>query len=376
MDGLARRRALRGLLICLVAICLTGTGLAQPPETLPEGLVGEIAALRPLFLLGQPVLLRFTLHNLSDEPAEIPLLHPADADGGIHLPLELVFGTEEAPALTVFYDDEKGIAVPPPYGTPEETPRGPDEPPPPPSVLKLAPRASLGIEIDLRAQFNAARYAGAYRIEWRPLGARLPIGSVAFRIEQRQDAVFITDKAGKITFELYYDRAPRNVQNFLELVRQGFYDGKTFHKVIPGFVLYGGCPKGDGTGLRPDGKLVPAEFHNTPFELGTLAMARRPTEPDSASCQFFITLARLPELDGQFTIIGQARDAESLRTLQELAAEPTDDKGRPRRPLTIRSIRLVESEEGVVSRLDLKPTRSSQRRSVAELRPKRSPPPP
>jgi cyclophilin family peptidyl-prolyl cis-trans isomerase len=73
-------------------------------------------------------------------------------------------------------------------------------------------------------------------------------------------------------------------------------------------------------------------------------MARKPNDPNSASCQFFIALVRAEDLDEQYTVIGQAQDAESLRTLQQLAALPTDEKHRPLRPVLIRSVSLVDTE--------------------------------
>jgi cyclophilin family peptidyl-prolyl cis-trans isomerase len=163
------------------------------------------------------------------------------------------------------------------------------------------------------------------------------------RVERRKDAILITDQ-GKITFSLNYDQAPRNVENFLELVRSGFYDGKTFHRIVPGFLLQGGSPTGDSTGVRPDGRLIPAEFTNAPVEQGALMMARKPADPDSASCQFLIALDRLPDLDGKYTIIGHARDAESARTFQTLSAIPTNKQDRPLQSVIIRSIKLLDAQ--------------------------------
>jgi peptidyl-prolyl cis-trans isomerase B (cyclophilin B) len=192
-----------------------------------------------------------------------------------------------------------------------------------------------------RSLYRPLRYVGNYRLEWQPLGGRVEPASVTFRVEQPKEAVLVTDY-GKITFALMYDKAPRNVENFLELLRERFYDGKTIHRVVPGFIIQGGSPDGSGTGIRPDGKFVDAEFSDAPFELGTLAMARKPSDPDSASCQFFISLARLKELDGKYTVIGQAKDEESLRTLRQLGELPTTKDGRPVRPLQIRFFTLVD----------------------------------
>ena len=104
-----------------------------------------------------------------------------------------------------------------------------------------------------------------------------------------------------------------------------------------------------------DGKTVPAEFSDTPIELGTLVMAHKPDDPNSASCQFFIALARLEDLDGKYTVIGQARDDESLRTLNQLAALPTNRSDRPVKPLVIRSINLVDAAETYLPRNEGRP---------------------
>jgi len=330
----------------------TAPALAQgenaPTESWAAALRAELTAPRRLYTPQRPAWVQLTLRNVSEEVIEIPLTAAPDAEGPITLPPEIVFGTPHEPALSVAYQEEKPTAVPPPAAEAPASQRG---------LLRLGPHGSLGVEIDLREYFPALRYSGNYRVEWRPLGGRVGSATATFRVEARKDAVLVTDK-GKLTFTLFYDAAPRHVENFLELVRDGAYDGKTVHRIIPGFLIQGGCPKGDGTGLRPDGKLLPAEFHNAPFQVGTLAMARKPSDPNSASCQFFIMLARVPELDGQYTVIGQASDEESLRTLNQIAAEPTDARGRPRAPLIIRSINLVDAEQSGTTRLDVKPTRS------------------
>ena len=156
----------------------------------------------------------------------------------------------------------------------------------------------------------------------------MPTASLSFRVETRKDAVLVTDY-GKITFSLLYERAPRNIENFLDLMRDRFYDGKAIHRVVPHFIIQAG------------------------FEPGTLAMARKPSDPHSASCQFFISLARLPELDGKYTVIGQARGEESLRTLQILSELPTNAQGRPVRPLAIRFFTLVDVSVSEVRQLEL-----------------------
>lgn len=109
---------------------------------------------------------------------------------------------------------------------------------------------------------------------------------------------------GDITLELWNDVAPGHVENFLKLTDQGFYDGLTFHRIIPGFMIQGGCPRGDGTG--GPGWTIDAEFNDRKHEPGTLSMART-ADPNSAGSQFFICLTRenCQHLDGQYTAFGK-----------------------------------------------------------------------
>jgi peptidyl-prolyl cis-trans isomerase B (cyclophilin B) len=109
---------------------------------------------------------------------------------------------------------------------------------------------------------------------------------------------------GRIEFELFGEKAPNTTANFTKLVQKNFYDGLTFHRVVPGFVIQGGCPKGDGTGgsgERIKLEVHPDLKHDAP---GIVAMARA-TGPDSASSQFYITLNPQPSLDGQYAVFGR-----------------------------------------------------------------------
>lgn len=117
-------------------------------------------------------------------------------------------------------------------------------------------------------------------------------------------AVLKTAK-GDITIRLRPDLAPKHVNSFVDLARKGFYNGVTFHRVIPGFVAQTGDPTGTGSG--GPGYTVDAEFTSTPFEAGTVGMARA-SDPNSAGSQFFITYERTPSLDGQYTVFGQVTD--------------------------------------------------------------------
>ncbi|MHC4776095.1 MAG: peptidylprolyl isomerase, partial [Planctomycetota bacterium] len=114
----------------------------------------------------------------------------------------------------------------------------------------------------------------------------------------------ISTSQGDMTVELWNDVAPNHVENFLKLGSSGFYDNLKFHRIVPGFVVQGGCPRGDGTGSP--GWTVKAEFSSRPHHPGTLSMARS-SDPNSAGSQFFICLTRehCQHLDGQYTGFGQ-----------------------------------------------------------------------
>ncbi len=118
---------------------------------------------------------------------------------------------------------------------------------------------------------------------------------------------------GNIVIKLYPDVAPKTVNSFIFLAREGFYDGLTFHRVVPGFVIQGGDPLGNGTG--GPGYTLPAEFSDVKHITGTVAMARA-SDPNSAGSQFYITLAPTPNLDGQYTVFGQT--VEGMDVVQSI----------------------------------------------------------
>jgi len=118
-------------------------------------------------------------------------------------------------------------------------------------------------------------------------------------------AVIVTNK-GEFKFELYAERAPITVGNFIELAESGFYDGLTFHRYEPGFVIQGGDPKGDGTGGSE--KQIPLEIHPELRHVeGALGMARS-QDPNSASSQFYVTLAPSHFLDDQYAVFGKVTE--------------------------------------------------------------------
>ena len=155
--------------------------------------------------------------------------------------------------------------------------------------------------------------------------------------------VIIEMENGKqIKLELYPDVAPITVENFEKLVKQGFYDGLIFHRVISGFMIQGGCP--DGNGMGGPGYDIRGEFSGNGFvqndlkhTTGVLSMARA-MHPDSAGSQFFIMVAPAPHLDGQYAAFGQVTgNVEEAIRISEV---PTDWNDKPKTPVVIQSIRV------------------------------------
>ena len=124
---------------------------------------------------------------------------------------------------------------------------------------------------------------------------------------QREPLAVVTTEKGVFTFKMYPAKAPQTVGNFVKLSEKGFYNGLTFHRVVPGFVVQGGDPKGNGTG--GPGYTLSAEISPDLKHLeGTVAMARRGNNVNprrrSSGSQFYICLAPQPQLDGEYTIFG------------------------------------------------------------------------
>ena len=146
----------------------------------------------------------------------------------------------------------------------------------------------------------------------------------------------------KIKIELYPDIAPISCENFEKLVKSGFYDGLTFHRVIPGFMIQGGCPKGNGTG--GPGYEIKGEFSANGFKndlkhtLGVLSMARTMI-PDSAGSQFFIMVADAPHLDGQYAAFGKiTENAQAAVDISRVNRNMYNDM--PKKPQVIKTIHV------------------------------------
>ncbi len=134
---------------------------------------------------------------------------------------------------------------------------------------------------------------------------------------------------GSMTLEFFADKAPGHVGNFVELAEKGFYDGTVFHRIIPGFMIQGGCPLGTGTG--GPGYNIDAEFNDVHHERGILSMARA-QDPNSAGSQFFVCHGDAGFLDGQYTAFGRMISGDE--TLDKIVGAPTQPGGEGSKPVS------------------------------------------
>lgn len=151
------------------------------------------------------------------------------------------------------------------------------------------------------------------------------------------------EDGGIMKGELYPDIAPKTVENFIKLAEEGFYGGLIFHRVIPGFMIQGGCP--DGTGMGGPGYSIEGEFTANGFkndlkhERGVLSMARA-MNPNSAGSQFFIMVADAPHLDGQYAAFGKI--TEGMDVADGIVGQKRDMMDKPETPQVMKKVTIVE----------------------------------
>ena len=150
------------------------------------------------------------------------------------------------------------------------------------------------------------------------------------------------ENGGVIKAELYPEIAPNTVNNFIHLIQKGFYDGLIFHRVIPGFMIQGGCP--DGSGMGGPGWQIKGEFTQNRFpndlkhDRGVLSMARA-MDPNSAGSQFFIMHQDAPHLDGSYAAFGHV--VNGIEVVDEIANVATDWNDKPRTPVVMEKVEIV-----------------------------------
>lgn len=157
-----------------------------------------------------------------------------------------------------------------------------------------------------------------------------------------EDVAVLKTSLGTIVFRFYEKDAPKHVANFKKLAGEAFYDGTTFHRIIPGFMIQGGDPNSkdadrsnDGTG--GSGTNIVAEFNANKHLRGTVSMARA-QDPNSASCQFFICVKPTPFLDGQYSVFGQV--IEGMDVVDKIVSVPRDARDNPLDKVVMEKVKI------------------------------------
>ncbi len=285
-----------------------------------------IAAHRTHVHVGEPVWIDFLLYNTSDRPIvlDVPETKPASTkDPVMGLPVEHVFSGERFRALSVLDGAGKTwgreVMQRPANGV---------------AAVSLAPKGVVGVRLEMGHYYTALRRSGLYVLQWLPYGGAVKSNALRIELKPLREVV-ITTNQGKLRLQLLYDKAPNHVANFLELIEDGFYNRTKFFRLWRGWAVMGGDPHDDGSGMRKDGKTVKAEFNDAPFEEGTVGMSLAGNDPNSGSCQFFISLRRVKEWDWKYTAFAKVVGLESLETLRKIGQMETDEHDRPVRDIIV-----------------------------------------
>jgi peptidyl-prolyl cis-trans isomerase B (cyclophilin B) len=264
----------------------------------------------------------------------------------VFVPDKAVVTTAQSPALELrLQNTERGTAVLEEPATVGDGLRavkdggsGPLKPGAPPGDA-LARRWPYGhqqfVRVDPLAAFPGMRKPGAYRLIW---GHPAFVVSAEASIRVVEPGARIRTNFGAITIAFHPDDAPETVLNFIALTRKRFYDGLTFHRIIPGFMMQGGCPRGDGLG--DPGYKLKAEFNDRKHVAGTVSMARS-RDPDSAGSQFFICFRTAPHLDRQYTAFAQVVDG--MDVVKKVEAVGTSGTGRPMEKVVMERVELLDA---------------------------------
>lgn len=276
----------------------------------------------------QPTTTYTLMHPDSDAPVPVRLtaINRRVLDGAVDVPVP------EDYAAHVSVQSDDGTVL-----------RRPAESPATSGTRKLAFGEFFGREIDVAPMLRDLD-EGIYYVSWK-LGEAVarPMPIVVIRPYR----VKVETNLGEFSIELFPQVAPRTVLNFVRLVRENFYaeKGRTFHRIEKGFVIQGGCPNDDGTGNT---EFIPDELHPlAQHEPGAVSMANQ-GKPDSGSCQFFICLDALPNLNRRHTVFGRIVDERSFETIDAIAQVETNHQKCPScddGPCTIESPKCSEHHD-------------------------------
>ena len=315
------------LLVTAGGLLIGGAAIGQatpPPATAPKPatpapatarLVLEVQGLH--YDAGDPVHVRITARNDGTDEVANPLSDP--------LPQGFLL------------KDKSGASHKPTSPGPAAPSRRPG---------RLAPGGYFGQVVDLAPLFPLLKQVGKYQLSYAANGIEAAAVDVNVIPEFNPDSTYtaaIKTRLGSMTLDLYLKDAPAHVQNFVDLARQGFYNGLAIHYIRPGELIAAGDPRGDGSG--GSGFMVPPEFNERKHLAGTVGMVRLPAPANSGSSQFYICLAPIPERDGNFSVFGQV--TEGMPVLQKIAQVPTSGRAkppyfRPLEPLLIESVVIQE----------------------------------
>lgn len=210
--------------------------------------------------------------------------------------------------------------------------------------ITLHPGESFTMNVLLSFPEEIADGPGAIHVEWRGRSGPLKgviTERVIFQVQAGSNpiATLETNK-GTIILELWPDKAPNHVANFVELAQKKFYDDKVFHRVIKGFMIQTGCP--EGTGLGNPGYFLKDEFGEIPFKKGVLGAANT-GKPNSAGSQFFICVADAPHLNGKYTAYGRVLEGQDVADgISNVSTDATGPKkDRPHQEIRLKSVRVA-----------------------------------
>ena len=187
-------------------------------------------------------------------------------------------------------------------------------------------------------------YGGFMNFFVKGIAACLMLVLMAGTNAQANEIAVVETTLGNIELEFLADKAPGHVKNFKDLANKGFYDGTTFHRVIPGFMIQGGDPNSKSQdksnhGMGGPGYSIKAEFNNTPHDRGVVSMARS-QDPNSAGSQFFIVVKNSHFLDNQYTVFGHV--IKGLDIVDKIVNVSRDSRDNPDVRVEMKSVKIVK----------------------------------
>jgi peptidyl-prolyl cis-trans isomerase B (cyclophilin B) len=217
------------------------------------------------------------------------------------------------------------------------------EVPEPPAAGPIELRRGESFSMDVRVMLPATltQSPSAVFVEWVGAGPLDGLRSNQITVQVRPDTnptATLETSEGTIALELWPDKAPNHVANLLTLAKKGFYDGLTFHRVIPNFMVQTGDPLGNGTG--DPGYKIAAEFNDMPFVKGTLGMARA-SAPDSAGSQFFVCVADHHDLDRQYTAFGRVIEGQEIADKISMVPSDTQHGNKPYKDVVLKKVTVT-----------------------------------